>query len=148
MRRRVIVSVCALLASAVAAAPSLARAQATGAPEQRLRQQHGRQRVGVDRSDQQLHHQLDDHRHDQPRSRGDHDGPGTVAEGQGAGAQGQQQVAAEQQAAAQAATPVLMDLAKGAARQAITQNLAVPLKVAGFSDVRVTVRFDGEPIQP
>ncbi len=57
-------------------------------------------------------------------------------------------VLAEQQAAAQAATPVLMDLAKGAARQAIAQNLAVPLKVAGYGDVKVTVRFDGEPIQP
>ncbi len=51
---------------------------------------------------------------------------------------------AERQAAAQAANPVLMDLARAAARDAIRQNLAIPLEVAGFRDVTVTVRFDGE----
>ena len=51
---------------------------------------------------------------------------------------------AEQQAAQQAALPALMDLARGSAKQAVTQNLAVPLKVAGYGDVKVTVRFDGE----
>jgi len=55
---------------------------------------------------------------------------------------------AEQQAAEQAAQPALMDLARGSARQAVAQNLAVPLKVAGYGDVKVTVRFDGEPASP
>ena len=52
---------------------------------------------------------------------------------------------AEQQATAQAANPVLMGLARGAAKDAIRQNLAIPLQVAGFGTVRVEVRFDGEP---
>jgi hypothetical protein len=51
---------------------------------------------------------------------------------------------AEQQATAQAANPVLMSLARSAAREAIRQNLAIPLQVAGFGDVTVTARFDGE----
>jgi hypothetical protein len=53
---------------------------------------------------------------------------------------------AEQQATAQAANPVLMGLARGAAKDAIRQNLAIPLQVAGFGDVKVEVRFDGEPV--
>lgn len=52
---------------------------------------------------------------------------------------------AEQQAMQSAANPVLMGLARGAAKDAIRQNLAIPLKVAGYGDVTVTVRFDGEP---
>ena len=52
--------------------------------------------------------------------------------------------AAEQQAAAQAANPVLLGLARAAARDAVRQNLAIPLKVAGFGEVTVAVRFDGE----
>lgn len=51
---------------------------------------------------------------------------------------------AEQQALEQATTPVLMELARGAAKDAIRQNLAIPLAVAGFDDVKVEVRFDGE----
>ncbi len=51
---------------------------------------------------------------------------------------------AEQQAVQQAANPVLMNLARQAAKDAIRQNLAIPLQVAGFGDVTVTVRFDGE----
>lgn len=51
---------------------------------------------------------------------------------------------AEQQAVEQAANPVLMNLARQAARTAVRQNLAVPLAVAGFGDVTVNVRFDGE----
>jgi len=51
---------------------------------------------------------------------------------------------AEQQAVEQAANPVLMGLARTAAKEAIRQNLAIPLEVAGFGDVTVTVRFDGE----
>lgn len=53
---------------------------------------------------------------------------------------------AEQQAAQGAADPALMKLAQGAAKDAIRQNLAIPLQVAGFGDVTVAVRFDGEPV--
>ena len=53
---------------------------------------------------------------------------------------------AEQQAQAQAANPVLMGLARSAARDAIRQNLAIPLEVAGFGEVTVNVRFDGEAV--
>lgn len=51
---------------------------------------------------------------------------------------------AEQQAQEQAANPVLMGLARSAAREAVRQNLAIPLEVAGFGEVTVNVRFDGE----
>jgi hypothetical protein len=51
---------------------------------------------------------------------------------------------AEKQAAEQAANPVLMNLARAAAKDAIRQNLSIPLQVAGFGDVTVAVRFDGE----
>jgi hypothetical protein len=53
---------------------------------------------------------------------------------------------AEQQAVEQAANPVLMGLARTAAKEAIRQNLAIPLEVAGFGDVTVNVRFDGEVV--
>ncbi|HUQ14198.1 MAG TPA: DUF4230 domain-containing protein [Novosphingobium sp.] len=52
---------------------------------------------------------------------------------------------AEQQATKNAANPVLMNLARAAAKDAIRQNLAIPMQVAGFGDVTVRVRFDGEP---
>ena len=55
---------------------------------------------------------------------------------------------AEEQAVQQAANPVLMELARSAARDAIRQNLAIPLSVAGFGNVTVNVRFDGEPAAP
>ncbi len=51
---------------------------------------------------------------------------------------------AEQQAVEQAANPVLLNLARTAAKEAIRQNLAIPLEVAGFGNVTVNVRFDGE----
>lgn len=57
-------------------------------------------------------------------------------------------IVAEREAAKQAANPALLDLARGAARQAVAQNLGVPLNVAGYPDVKITVRFDGEPISP
>lgn len=57
-------------------------------------------------------------------------------------------IVAEREAARQATNPVLLDLARAAAKQAVTQNLTVPLKVAGYGDVRVTVHFDGEPSPP
>jgi len=53
---------------------------------------------------------------------------------------------AEQQAQEQAANPVLMGLARSAAKEAIRQNLAIPLEVAGFGRVSVNVRFDGEAL--
>lgn len=53
---------------------------------------------------------------------------------------------AEQQAQEQAANPVLMGLARSAAKDAIRQNLAIPLEVAGFGQVTVNVRFDGEAV--
>jgi len=55
---------------------------------------------------------------------------------------------AEQQAQQQAANPVLMGLARSAAKDAIRQNLAIPLEVAGFGEVTVNVRFDGENVRP
>lgn len=51
---------------------------------------------------------------------------------------------AEREAAKQAANPVLLNLARAAAKQAIRQNLAIPLEVAGYDRVTVSVRFDGE----
>ena len=53
---------------------------------------------------------------------------------------------AERLAVEQAGNPVLLDMAKAAARSAVRQNLAIPLEVAGFGKVTVTVRFDGEQI--
>lgn len=52
---------------------------------------------------------------------------------------------AEQLAVEQAGNPVLMNLARGAAKEAIRQNLSIPLEVAGYGDVKVMVSFDGEP---
>ncbi len=55
---------------------------------------------------------------------------------------------AERQAAEQARNPVLLGLAKSAAKDAVRQNLEIPLGVAGYSDVSVSVRFDGETLPP
>ena len=52
---------------------------------------------------------------------------------------------AERQAADQAKNPVLLALARSAAKDAIRQNLTIPLQVAGYGAVSVTVHFDGEP---
>jgi hypothetical protein len=54
---------------------------------------------------------------------------------------------AEDQAAKQAASPVLMGLARAAAKDAVRQNLTIPLQVAGYGNVTVTVHFDGEAQQ-
>ena len=51
---------------------------------------------------------------------------------------------AERLAVEQAANPVLMGLARSAAKDAIRQNLAIPLQVAGFGDVTLAVTIDGE----
>lgn len=53
---------------------------------------------------------------------------------------------AEQQARQQAGNAVLMNLARSAAKDAIRQNLAIPLSIAGFGNVTVNARFDGEPV--
>ena len=51
---------------------------------------------------------------------------------------------AERQASEAAANPVLMDLARAAAKQAMQQNLAAPLQAAGYKDATIDVRFGGE----
>ena len=51
---------------------------------------------------------------------------------------------AERQAADQAKNPALLTLARSAAKDAIRQNLAIPLQVAGYGAVNVTVHFDSE----
>ena len=51
---------------------------------------------------------------------------------------------AERQAADQAKNPALLSLARTAAKDAIRQNLTIPLQVAGYGAVSVTVHFDGE----
>jgi hypothetical protein len=52
---------------------------------------------------------------------------------------------AERMAVEQAANPVLIGLARGAAKDAVRQNLAIPLQVAGFGNVKIAVTIDGEP---
>lgn len=51
---------------------------------------------------------------------------------------------AERKAAQFAQNPEVVALAQQAARDAVRQNLAVPLQIAGFERATVTVRFDGE----
>jgi hypothetical protein len=51
---------------------------------------------------------------------------------------------AERKAAAFAKNPQVLSMARNAAKQAIRQNLAIPLQVAGYEDAKVSVRFDGE----
>ena len=51
---------------------------------------------------------------------------------------------AERKAAQFANNPEVMGLARQAAKDAVRQNLAIPLQVAGFENAKVTVRFDGE----
>jgi hypothetical protein len=51
---------------------------------------------------------------------------------------------AERKAAEFAKNPEVLDLARQAAKEAVRQNLAIPLQVAGYGDVKVAVRFDGE----
>lgn len=55
---------------------------------------------------------------------------------------------AEAQVAQQAVNPVLMGLARTAAKQAVAQNLSIPLQVAGYGNVTVAVRFAGEKEVP
>ena len=51
---------------------------------------------------------------------------------------------AERKAAEFAKNPEVLALARQAAKDAVRQNLAIPLQVAGYGDVTVNVRFDGE----
>jgi hypothetical protein len=55
---------------------------------------------------------------------------------------------AERKALAFAKNPEVLNLARSAAQDAIRQNLAIPLQVAGYGNVKVTVRFDGEAPPP
>lgn len=51
---------------------------------------------------------------------------------------------AEQQAVQQAANPILLNLARAAAKDAVRQNLSAPLQVSGHPQAKVIVRFEGE----
>ncbi|MBX7539847.1 DUF4230 domain-containing protein [Qipengyuania sphaerica] len=51
---------------------------------------------------------------------------------------------AERKAAEFAKNPEVLRMARSAAKEAVRQNLAIPLQVAGYGDVTVNVRFDGE----
>jgi len=51
---------------------------------------------------------------------------------------------AEQQAVQQASNPVLLNLARAAAKDAVRQNLSAPLQVSGHPQATVVVRFAGE----
>lgn len=55
---------------------------------------------------------------------------------------------AEQQAVQQAANPVLLNLARAAAKDAVKQNLSAPLQVSGHPQATVVVRFEGEQTSP
>ena len=51
---------------------------------------------------------------------------------------------AERKAAEFAKNPQVLSLARGAAKDAVRQNLAIPLQVAGYENAKVVVRFEGE----
>lgn len=53
---------------------------------------------------------------------------------------------AERKAAEFAKNPQVLALARQAAKDAVRQNLAIPLQVAGYEGAKVTVRFDGEAV--
>ena len=53
---------------------------------------------------------------------------------------------AERKAAAFAKNPQVLSMARDAAKQAIRQNLAIPLQVAGYEEAKVSVRFEGEKV--
>lgn len=53
---------------------------------------------------------------------------------------------AERKAAEFAKNPEVLALARDAARQAVRQNLTIPLQMAGYGRAEVVVRFDGEPV--
>ena len=51
---------------------------------------------------------------------------------------------AERRAVTFAQNPEILALARQGAKDAVRQNLAIPMQVAGYGDVTVRVRFDGE----
>ncbi len=51
---------------------------------------------------------------------------------------------AERKASTFARNPQILALARDAAKAAVRQNLAIPMQVAGYGDVTVEVRFDGQ----
>lgn len=51
---------------------------------------------------------------------------------------------AAEKASAFARNPEILALARQAAAQAVRQNLAIPMQVAGYGDVTVNVRFEGQ----
>ncbi len=51
---------------------------------------------------------------------------------------------AERKASAFAKNPEILALAREAAVAAVQQNLAIPMQVAGYGDVKVDVRFEGQ----
>ena len=51
---------------------------------------------------------------------------------------------AERKAIAFAKNPEVLALARTAAKEAVRQNLAIPLQIAGYDDATVRVTFDGE----
>jgi len=53
---------------------------------------------------------------------------------------------AERKAATFAKNPQVLGLARNAAKEAVRQNLAIPLQVAGYENARVNVRFEGEAV--
>jgi hypothetical protein len=53
---------------------------------------------------------------------------------------------AEKKAAAFAKNPEVLALARQAAKDAVRQNLTIPLQIAGYDDITVNVRFDGEKV--
>ena len=52
---------------------------------------------------------------------------------------------AERKAEEFAKTPEILALARKAAMQTVTQNLVIPLQVAGYEKTKVNVTFDGQP---
>ena len=52
---------------------------------------------------------------------------------------------AERKAESFAQNPEILALARKAAKEAVTQNLVIPLQVAGYEKAKVAVSFDGEP---
>lgn len=51
---------------------------------------------------------------------------------------------AEERASTFAKNPQVLGMARMAAKEAVRQNLAIPLQIAGFEDAKVQVMFEGE----
>lgn len=55
-------------------------------------------------------------------------------------------IQAERKAAEFAKNPEVLGMARQAAAEAVRQNLAIPLQVAGYGDVKVEVRYQGQSL--